>query len=75
MKIVLDDIEQSDLIQAENYFGAEGADVISIVTDVSKANDLEALAQKTLDSFGGIHLLFSNAGVAAGSTILESTLA
>ena len=49
--------------------------MISIVTDVSKANDLEALAQKTLDSFGGIHLLFSNAGVAAGSTILESTLA
>jgi len=53
MKIVLADIEQSDLIQAENYFRAEGADVISIVTDVSKAND----------------------GVAAGSTIWESTLA
>ena len=75
MKIVLADIEQSDLIQAENYFRAEGADVISIVTDVSKANDVEALAQKTLGSFGGIHLLFNNAGVAAGSTIWESTLA
>ncbi len=75
MKIVLTDIEQSDLIQAENYFRAEGEDVISIVTDVSKANDVEALAQKTLGSFGGIHLLFNNAGVSAGSTIWESTLA
>ena len=51
MKIVLADIEQSDLIQAENYFRAEGADVISIVTDVSKANDVEALAQKNTGLF------------------------
>ena len=43
MKIVLADIEQSDLIQAENYFRAE--------TDVSKANDVEALAQKNTGLF------------------------
>jgi NAD(P)-dependent dehydrogenase (short-subunit alcohol dehydrogenase family) len=32
------------------------------------------LAQNTLDAFGGVHLLFNNAGVGAGSTIWDSTL-
>ncbi len=36
---------------------------------------MEALAQKTLATYGAVHLLFNNAGVGAGSTIWESTLA
>ena len=32
-------------------------------TDVSKLSQLENLAQKTLDAFGRVHLLFNNAGV------------
>ena len=75
MKIVLADIEQSALIQTESDLISEGADVIAVLTDVSKSNQVETLAQKTLESFGSIHLLFNNAGVAAGSTIWESTLA
>jgi NAD(P)-dependent dehydrogenase (short-subunit alcohol dehydrogenase family) len=45
-------------------------------TDVSKAGDIEVLAQKTLDAFGGVHLLFNNAGVYSGlMNSWESTLA
>jgi len=29
-----------------------GAEVLSVLTDVSKASDVEVLAQKTLDAFG-----------------------
>ena len=75
MKIVLADIEQSALIQTESDLVSEGADVIAVLTDVSKSNEVETLAQKTLESFGSIHLLFNNAGVATGSTIWGSTLA
>jgi len=75
MKIVLADIEQSALIQTESDLVAEGADVIAVLTDVSKSLSVETLAQKTLESFGSIHLLFNHAGVATGSTIWGSTLA
>ncbi len=75
MKVVLADVEEHALLQAEKELKAAGASVISVVTDVSKAGDVEALAVKTIDAFGSVHLLFNNAGVAGGSTIWECTMA
>lgn len=73
MKVVLADIEESALTKAEKSLRTKGADVVSVVTDVSKAHDVEALATKTLDRYGEVHLLVNNAGVVAGSTIWDST--
>ena len=64
MKIVLADIDEKGLNRIERRLKREGATVLAVVTDVSKPNDIESLAQKTLDSFGKVHLLFNNAGVA-----------
>jgi NAD(P)-dependent dehydrogenase (short-subunit alcohol dehydrogenase family) len=75
MKVVLSDIEQPALDQAEQELRATGATVLAVRTDVSKASEVEALAQKTLNTFGAAHLLFNNAGVGAGSTVWESSLA
>jgi NAD(P)-dependent dehydrogenase (short-subunit alcohol dehydrogenase family) len=75
MKVVLADIEASALAQAEQKLKAEGANVLTCQCDVSKPDDIDKLAQATLDRFGGVHLLFNNAGVGAGTTIWESTLA
>lgn len=75
MKVVLADIEEPALLQTEKELQSTGAKVLAVRTDVSKASDVEALAQKTLDTFGATHLLFNNAGIGAGSTIWESTLA
>lgn len=75
MKIVLADIEEQSLTQTERELKAGGASVLSVVTDVSKASDVETLAQKTLDAFSSVHLLFNNAGINAGTTIWESSLA
>jgi NAD(P)-dependent dehydrogenase (short-subunit alcohol dehydrogenase family) len=36
---------------------ATGALVLAVKTDVSKAEDVEELAQKTIDRFGEVHLL------------------
>src|SRR5207253_1302564 len=51
------------------------AQVLAVHTDVSKILDVEALAQKTMATYGAVHLLFNNAGVGAGTIIWESTLA
>jgi len=75
MKVVLSDIEEEALTKTEEEMKVAGADVLAVVTDVSKASDVEVLAQKTLQAFGAVHLLCNNAGVNAGTSIWESTLA
>jgi len=74
MKVVLADIEEEALSQAEKEMKAAGASVLAVVTDVSKASDVEALAQKTLDAFGAVHLLCNNAGVGVGGCVWECTI-
>jgi NAD(P)-dependent dehydrogenase (short-subunit alcohol dehydrogenase family) len=47
-----------------------------VQVDVSKAEDVETIAQKTLDAYGAVHLLFNNAGVTVpDKAIWERTLA
>ena len=65
MKVVLADISKRGLKNAEknlNLVNPE-AELIYVLTDVSKPEDVEALAKTTFDTFGAVHLLFNNAGV------------
>ena len=66
MKVVIADIEEPALEEAEKKLKDSGAAVLTVRTDVSRFTDVESLAQKTLDAFGGVHLLFNNAGVQTG---------
>ena len=63
MKVVLADIEEAALEKAEKDIKALGVDTLAIRIDVSKADDVKTLADKTLDTFGAVHLLCNNAGV------------
>jgi NAD(P)-dependent dehydrogenase (short-subunit alcohol dehydrogenase family) len=69
MKVVIADIEEPALKQAEKTLKTGGAEVLAVLTDVSRLSDIEALAQKTIDAFGEVHLLFNNAGVQAGGSL------
>ena len=66
MKVVLADVEEGTLLRAETEMRGKGATVLGVVTDVSKADSLEALAKKTLDTFGAVHIVCNNAGVGGG---------
>jgi NAD(P)-dependent dehydrogenase (short-subunit alcohol dehydrogenase family) len=74
MKVVMADVEVEALAKAESALKASGATVLAIPTDVSQARDVAALAQKTLEVFGAVHLLCNNAGVGMEAAIWESTL-
>jgi NAD(P)-dependent dehydrogenase (short-subunit alcohol dehydrogenase family) len=63
MKIVLADIDEKFLRKAQRRIKRLETDVISVLTDVSKVSNIEALASKTLDTFGAINLLVNNAGI------------
>ena len=75
MNVVLADKNDESLNRTAKIMKKEGASVIAVKVDVSKASDLEKLAKKTIDTFGVIHMLFNNAGVQLlYKTILDSTL-
>jgi NAD(P)-dependent dehydrogenase (short-subunit alcohol dehydrogenase family) len=73
-KLVLADIEQPALAEAERALRASGAEVLAVLTDVRNASDIGALAKETLDRYGSADLLFNNAGVGGGSTVWDSTV-
>lgn len=75
MKVVLADIEEQALLQASRDLSAQGAETLAVVTDVSQAGEVEVLARKAFETYAAVHLLFNNAGVGAGKTAWESTLA
>ena len=63
MRLVLADLDDALLKAAESEFSEAGISVVCQVCDVSKLEDVERLAEATLDHFGGVHVVCSNAGV------------
>jgi NAD(P)-dependent dehydrogenase (short-subunit alcohol dehydrogenase family) len=63
MKVVLADVEAQPLAEAREALARGGAEAIAIATDVSKSEDVEALARQTREAFGAAHVLCNNAGV------------
>lgn len=74
MKLVLAGINDDNLQKIERELKERDATVLSVRTDVSRADDVQALADKALDAYGAVHLLVNNAGVAGGSTVWGSSL-
>lgn len=66
MKVVLADIDESNLQATVKTLEDSGADVIGVPTDVSKPDQVKELATKAMDKFGAVHVLCNNAGVGYG---------
>jgi NAD(P)-dependent dehydrogenase (short-subunit alcohol dehydrogenase family) len=75
MRLVLADVQNDALHSVQSELAAAGADVLTVQCDVSKAREVEALADAAMKKFGAVHLVFNNAGVASGGLIWESTQA
>jgi NAD(P)-dependent dehydrogenase (short-subunit alcohol dehydrogenase family) len=63
-KLVLADLNESALAQAEKDHRARGAEVLAVPTDVTRREQLEALADATWARFGAAHVVCNNAGIA-----------
>ncbi len=73
MKLVLADVQQDALERARSELSEQGASVIAQLCDVRKGEQVQALADAAVAAFGGVHLLFNNAGVGSGGLIWENT--
>jgi NAD(P)-dependent dehydrogenase (short-subunit alcohol dehydrogenase family) len=72
MHLVLADIEDGALAAAEEGLKATGRDVLAVRTDVSSERSVQDLADAAFATFGTVHVLFNNAGVAATAATLRA---
>jgi NAD(P)-dependent dehydrogenase (short-subunit alcohol dehydrogenase family) len=63
--VVLADVQQDALDAAAAEIASHGVRTAAIRTDVSRREDVEALAAATMERFGAVHVVCNNAGVAA----------
>jgi NAD(P)-dependent dehydrogenase (short-subunit alcohol dehydrogenase family) len=73
MRLALADVQADALAATVDELAGRGATVFGERTDVSRGEDVERLAARTLDAYGAVHLVFNNAGVAAGGLAWESS--
>jgi NAD(P)-dependent dehydrogenase (short-subunit alcohol dehydrogenase family) len=63
-RLVLADVDDAALAAAVEDLRSSGAQVIGARTDVSQADQMEALADAAWSAYGAVHLVMHNAGVA-----------
>lgn len=61
-KVAMCSRDQAKIDAAANDVRAHGVDVLAVEADMTKAADIERLVQQTIDHFGGIDVLVTNAG-------------
>jgi NAD(P)-dependent dehydrogenase (short-subunit alcohol dehydrogenase family) len=74
MRVVLADVEADALARAEKDLAAAGVECIAVRTDVSRAEEVDALASRAIDAFGAVHVVCNNAGVFSGGLSWEASL-
>ena len=62
-KVVITARREAQLIEVANNIREIRGDVISVVSDVSKADDAKKIISKTIETYGKIDILVNNAGV------------
>ncbi len=73
MRVALADLEEPALKETVELIESArpGADVLSDVCDVSRADEVDALADAVFDRWGEVHVLCNNAGVFVGGVIWD----
>jgi len=70
-QLVLVDIEPVALETASRSLRSSGVRVETRTCDVTDFEAMQALAQDVVDTLGGVHVVFNNAGVAVGGPVTE----
>ena len=64
MRVVLADTDEPGLERARDGLVNHGVEAVSVPCDVSSPEQVDALAKQTLSSFGAVHVVCNNAGIA-----------
>jgi NAD(P)-dependent dehydrogenase (short-subunit alcohol dehydrogenase family) len=64
MSVVLADIDAPKLRDVEARLSEDGASVATMVCNTTAEADVDALIEYAVEQFGGVHVMFNNAGIA-----------
>lgn len=67
MHVVLADVDDAGLAAAAKQVARSGVETLSVRTDVSNVDSVQALADATFARFGAAHVICNNAGVASSA--------
>lgn len=73
-KVVLADIDDAALATAAATITASGGEVLTVRTDVSVLEEVQALAAATIERFGRVDIVVNNAGVIAWNSVDRLTI-
>jgi len=72
-KVVVADYNEESAKETVQMISAAGGQAISSKTDVSKDDQVAAMVKLAVDNFGGLDIIFNNAGVAPMADIMTTT--
>ncbi|HEU4352399.1 MAG TPA: SDR family NAD(P)-dependent oxidoreductase [Burkholderiales bacterium] len=75
MDVALADVDLENVSSVEKEVRARGVRTFALRIDVSKATEVEALAERTVKELGAVHVVCNNAGVSPLGAVWENTLA
>ncbi len=70
-KLVISDINETDVYKVADDIASTGAQVIALKCDVSKKEDCKAMVDKAIEHFGRVDIGVNNAGISHGFTALH----
>ena len=72
-RIVLADVDQAGMSEVVDTIRAGGGEAVAVRTDVSRLGEVQALAERAFETFGVVHVLCNNAGVATWGGLERAT--
>ncbi len=72
-KVVLADLDHAGMERVAREVAAQGGEALSVETDVTSLAAVEALARRTVERFGAVHIVCNNAGVGVFGPLAEAT--
>jgi len=72
VRVVLADIDEAMLAETAEALRARGVTLATRRADVAKGEDVERLARFAIETFGAVHIVCNNAGVAPLGVVWES---
>ena len=72
-RVVIADLDEAAMDAVGGQVRAQGAEALTVRTDVTDLGQVQALAERAFKAFGAVHVLCNNAGVAAWGGLERAT--
>lgn len=67
-RVVINDLDEASVQAAVEQISAAGGEAAGAVGDVSRAEDVQSMLRTAVDRFGGLDVLYNNAGIGYSAT-------